>query len=60
MVDQICGSGHIVKGVAEGKVNPCDLCGQSFDERTEIFLTVWLRQLLPEVEDGTDILYRQN
>ena len=37
-VDWVCGNGHITKGVAEGKANPCDLCSQTFNERLEIFL----------------------
>jgi len=48
-------SGHVVKGRAEGSVNPCDLC-----ERIVISLTTRLRKLLRAVEEGTAATYRQN
>ena len=48
-------SGHVVKGRAEGSVNPCDLC-----ERIVISLTTRLRKLLRAVEEGTAALYRKN
>ena len=51
-VDWLCVMGHIVKGVVEGKVNSCDLCGQTFDEMIDIFLTILLRQFLA-VDEGT-------
>ena len=49
-----------MKGVALVKPNPSDLCGQTLDERIEIFLKTWLRQLYRAVEEGTVAIYCQN
>ena len=51
-VDWIWSNGHVLRGIAEGNVIPCDSCHDTFDEWIEIFLTTQLRQLHRAVEEG--------
>ena len=51
-VGWICHLSHINKGVAEGKAMLCQEFGQTFAERKEGFLTIRLRDLSRDIEEG--------
>ena len=59
-VDWLCGSGHTTKGMSEGTTKPCGECDQTFDERLENFLTIWLREVSRVVGERTHTLFRED